>query len=59
MRESAEASIHMFENSHENPELVWDDDARTKVQSVVTRMKTEFYEVFIFIYLFISKKKQN
>jgi DnaJ family protein C protein 13 len=44
MRENAEASVHMYETNHENPELVWDDDARQKVQSVIAEMKTEFFK---------------
>jgi len=44
MRENAEASVHMYEGNHENPELVWDDDARSKVQSVVKEMKEQFYQ---------------
>lgn len=44
MRDSPEASVHMFEGSHENPELIWNDDAREKVSATVQRMKDEFYK---------------
>jgi len=44
MRENAEASVHMYETNHENPELVWDDDARQKVQSVIAEMKGDFFK---------------
>lgn len=43
MRDSAEASVHMFEGSHENPELIWNDEAREKVSSTVSRMKDVHY----------------
>jgi len=44
MRENAEAAVHMYETNHENPELVWDDDARGRVVSVVTEMKQAFFK---------------
>ncbi|XP_023933252.1 dnaJ homolog subfamily C member 13-like [Lingula anatina] len=43
MRDSAEASVHMFEGTHENPELIWNDDARDRVCRTVKEMKKEFY----------------
>ncbi|KAI0215551.1 DnaJ-like subfamily C member 13 [Lamellibrachia satsuma] len=42
MRESPEASVHMFEGSHENPELVWNDEAREKVSESVRKMAQSF-----------------
>jgi len=54
MRENPEASVHMFEGNHENPELVWDDDARKKVKSVVLEMTSEFYQVCTFPLFFLS-----
>jgi DnaJ family protein C protein 13 len=63
MRDSAEASVHMFEGidthaifcvvisfgiipgCHENPELIWKDEAREKVSSVVRQMKIRHYNV--------------
>jgi len=32
------------QNSHENPELVWDDAARRKVQKVVSKMTKIFLQ---------------
>ncbi|KAK0045772.1 dnaJ subfamily C member 13-like isoform X1 [Biomphalaria pfeifferi] len=39
MRDSAEASVHMFEGTHENPELIWNDEAREKVCSTVKKLR--------------------
>lgn len=39
MRDSPEASVHMFEGSHENPELIWNDEAREKVCSTVIKLR--------------------
>ncbi|ELU18389.1 hypothetical protein CAPTEDRAFT_227625 [Capitella teleta] len=44
MRDSAEASVHMFEGCHENPELIWNDEAREKVSTVVRQMKVRHYK---------------
>ncbi|XP_062518532.1 LOW QUALITY PROTEIN: dnaJ homolog subfamily C member 13-like [Corticium candelabrum] len=44
MQDNPEASVHMFETAQENPELVWNDEAREKVQNVVKRMKLSHYE---------------
>ncbi|XP_064647249.1 dnaJ homolog subfamily C member 13-like isoform X1 [Lineus longissimus] len=43
MRDNPEASVHMFEGSHENPELIWNDEAREKVCDVVRKMKDRHY----------------
>eukprot|EP00051_Salpingoeca_urceolata_P002050 m.46532 g.46532 ORF g.46532 m.46532 type:complete len:2282 (+) comp11866_c0_seq1:73-6918(+) len=43
MRDNPEASVTMFESTHENPELIWNEDARCKVQSVVRSMKEDLY----------------
>lgn len=42
MRDSPAAAVHMFEGSHENPELIWNDEAREKVASTVATMKARF-----------------
>ncbi|GFR63073.1 LOW QUALITY PROTEIN: DnaJ-like protein subfamily C member 13 [Elysia marginata] len=39
MRDSPEASVHMFEGSHENPELIWNDEAREKVCTMVIKLR--------------------
>jgi len=44
MRENAEASVHMFESNQENPELVWDESSRKRVQTEVARMQKLSYE---------------
>lgn len=43
MRDSHEAAVHMFEGVHENPELIWNDDAREKVSQIIIKMKKEHY----------------
>ncbi|XP_052814797.1 dnaJ homolog subfamily C member 13-like isoform X2 [Mya arenaria] len=44
MRDSAEASVHMFEGTHENPELIWNDESREKVSHEVKTMKDKHYK---------------
>ncbi|KAL3854398.1 hypothetical protein ACJMK2_013668 [Sinanodonta woodiana] len=44
MRDSPEASVHMFEGTHENPELIWNDESREKVSEVVRKMKDKHYK---------------
>ncbi|XP_074640124.1 dnaJ homolog subfamily C member 13-like isoform X2 [Tubulanus polymorphus] len=39
MRDSPEASVHMFEGTHENPELIWNEETREKVCNTVKTMK--------------------
>ena len=43
MRDNPENSVSLFESTHENPELIWNEDARSKVQSVVNDLKMELY----------------
>lgn len=38
MKKSVEACIQMFEGTHENPELIWNDDARLRLKSVVSKL---------------------
>ncbi|XP_070570129.1 dnaJ homolog subfamily C member 13-like isoform X2 [Ptychodera flava] len=45
MRDSPEASVHMFEGSHENPELIWNDESREKVSATVKKMKDDHYRI--------------
>jgi len=42
MRDSAEASVHMFEANQENPELIWNTEAREKICSVVKQLKDKY-----------------
>ena len=39
MRETPEGSVTMFEGTHENPELIWNDEARSKVEGVVRDLR--------------------
>ena len=41
MRDSPETAVHMFEGSHENPELIWNDESRKKVCLTVKQMTVE------------------
>ncbi|KAJ8971338.1 hypothetical protein NQ314_000751 [Rhamnusium bicolor] len=41
MRDSPETSITMFESAHEHPELIWDQDAKDRVCTVVARLRRE------------------
>ncbi|XP_049787278.1 dnaJ homolog subfamily C member 13 [Schistocerca cancellata] len=43
MRDSPQSCVHVFEGVHENPELIWDTDARQSVCRVVSNMKEEHY----------------
>lgn len=43
MRDNSEASVHMFESVHENPELIWNEEGREKVCGVVERMCLKHY----------------
>ncbi|KAK3083199.1 hypothetical protein FSP39_016526 [Pinctada imbricata] len=43
MRDSPEASVHMFEGTHENPELIWNDESREKVSDTVKKLKDRHY----------------
>ncbi|XP_032807043.2 dnaJ homolog subfamily C member 13 isoform X1 [Petromyzon marinus] len=44
MRDSPEAAVHIFEGMHENPELIWNDNARERVCSTVRDMTLEHYK---------------
>lgn len=43
MRESPQAAVHLFEGSHENPELVWDATARSRACSAIATLREEHY----------------
>jgi DnaJ family protein C protein 13 len=43
MRDNPEASVTMFEGGHENPELIWNDESRSKVAQVVAQIRGELY----------------
>ncbi|XP_067003788.2 dnaJ homolog subfamily C member 13 [Anabrus simplex] len=43
MRDSPQACVHMFENTHENPELIWDTDCRKRVCSTIAELREEHH----------------
>lgn len=43
MIESPAIAVQMFESTHEHPELIWNDQTRTKVIDAVTRTSDNFY----------------
>ncbi|XP_060515817.1 dnaJ homolog subfamily C member 13 [Cylas formicarius] len=44
MRDSPETSVTMFESEHEHPELIWNQDAKDRVCSIVATLKSEHYQ---------------
>uniref|UniRef100_H2Z525 J domain-containing protein n=1 Tax=Ciona savignyi TaxID=51511 RepID=H2Z525_CIOSA len=44
MQSSPEASVHMFEGNHENPELIWNDQTRETVCSTVKQITIDLYK---------------
>ncbi|XP_078489054.1 dnaJ homolog subfamily C member 13 [Ciona intestinalis] len=44
MQSSPEASVHMFEGNHENPELIWNDQSRESVCSSVKQITADLYK---------------
>ncbi|XP_041101155.1 dnaJ homolog subfamily C member 13-like [Polyodon spathula] len=43
MRDNSEAAVHIFEGTHENPELIWNDNSREKVSTTVREMMLEHF----------------
>lgn len=41
IRDSPKQCVHMFETKQENPELIWDDQAKAKVSRIVSDLKDE------------------
>lgn len=41
MRDNPQTAVHMFESTHEHPELIWDQEAKDRVCTTVARMKRE------------------
>ncbi|KAL7976783.1 hypothetical protein Chor_008732, partial [Crotalus horridus] len=51
MRDNPEAAVHIFEGTHENPELIWNDNSREKVSTTVREMMLEYLpEDFAVVY---------
>uniref|UniRef100_A0A6Q2XCL8 J domain-containing protein n=1 Tax=Esox lucius TaxID=8010 RepID=A0A6Q2XCL8_ESOLU len=44
MRDNAEAAVHIFEGTHENPELIWNDSSRETVSTTVREMMLEHFK---------------
>ncbi|CDQ61738.1 unnamed protein product [Oncorhynchus mykiss] len=44
MRDNAEAAVHIFEGTHENPELIWNDGSRETVSTTVREMMLEHFK---------------
>ncbi|KAM8967651.1 dnaJ homolog subfamily C member 13 isoform 1-T1 [Pelodytes ibericus] len=44
MRDNPEAAVHIFEGTHENPELIWNDNSREKVSTTVREMMLEHFK---------------
>jgi DnaJ family protein C protein 13 len=43
-RENIDSSVVMFDKTHENPELIWNDKIRQKVKDTLLTMKEEIYK---------------
>ncbi|XP_048827820.1 dnaJ homolog subfamily C member 13 isoform X4 [Brienomyrus brachyistius] len=44
MRDSPEAAVHIFEGTHENPELIWNDSSRETVSTTVREMMLQHFK---------------
>ncbi|XP_043082003.1 dnaJ homolog subfamily C member 13-like isoform X3 [Puntigrus tetrazona] len=44
MRDNPEAAVHIFEGTHENPELIWNDSSRETVSTSVREMMLEHFK---------------
>ncbi|XP_053811379.1 dnaJ homolog subfamily C member 13 isoform X1 [Vidua macroura] len=45
MRDNPEAAVHIFEGTHENPELIWNDSSRERVSTTVREMMLEHFKL--------------
>lgn len=59
IRDAPKQCVHMFETKHENPELIWDDNAKARVSRIVGELKDEYinisiYNNYIFLFFFLS-----
>lgn len=39
MKESSQASVHMFDGTHENPELIWNQELRQRISSFLASLQ--------------------
>lgn len=46
MRDNPEAAVHIFEGTHENPELIWNDSSRERVSTTVREMMLEYVQTY-------------
>ena len=44
MKESPQTAVHLFESIQENPELIWNDEARKITCSTISQLTKELYE---------------
>lgn len=42
MKQDTEASVHMFDATHENPELIWNQSTRTQLRESLERFMLEY-----------------
>jgi DnaJ family protein C protein 13 len=49
MRETPHTCVYMFESTHENPELIWDVDARQRVCSVISTLREEYVTCSLYV----------
>ncbi|KAK6624832.1 hypothetical protein RUM44_011696 [Polyplax serrata] len=45
MKESPQASIHLFDGNHENPELIWNQELRERISSFTSSLWQKFYSM--------------
>jgi DnaJ family protein C protein 13 len=43
MKDNPEAAVNTYEGTHENPELIWNDESRSKVGEAIRRMADSLY----------------
>lgn len=43
MKDNSEAAVNTYEGTHENPELIWNDESRAKVGDAIKRMSDNLY----------------
>lgn len=45
MKDSPETAVHIFEGTQENPELIWNDESRESLCSIVEKLANEHYKI--------------
>eukprot|EP01105_Mastigella_eilhardi_P016523 TRINITY_DN377_c0_g1_i1.p1 TRINITY_DN377_c0_g1~~TRINITY_DN377_c0_g1_i1.p1 ORF type:complete len:3053 (-),score=889.84 TRINITY_DN377_c0_g1_i1:2788-10773(-) len=43
MKQDPEGAVHMYDASHENPELIWNASTRTQLREALEKLCSEFY----------------